>query len=795
MPSFSVSSLLTSLITFWQNIAIALKFPRLNVPPWLAFLAEKVILTFEGIKNLIPKLPDFDLRANLVFMGLGIPLLLDVLTLFFALPLFRAITHILDLAAGFGVTYVSIDMIYKKQINFLEIIGCVVCLIWLIGHCIYHFLKKKEEFTVKDATHELSKFYFDGIIPGYTEDLSLSEINMKLSRIMSTVQIVARVASPLETITLFGLSLLVFVVALVTVGAIDIDVTIPATVKLFLPYFLFPIASILLVLLVLKSTAPGAKLLLEIKKFIKRWGLRLLLLAFELLYIPIMSVLLYSFVPIKFECSEEGYVPMRIPSSNPYYLFIKHNLTCVNASVGNPQHTKNPLRLQKELALGFLEDVLAVNGGVILFVLGFIMVGVPVFWNVLVNINRDFVFEINVFGRTIEEKWMVLTTKLNTTGIFLFQKYTVKAAKWSVWLILSKLIIMILSAAGNNYYKYVVIALPVFYICMCVGTYIKWPYLFRLNNWLDFILYILNTIFTFFPVLACFNVNVDPKIVTYISLGVIAIPIISCILFLFCGSKPNEDDPTVWTQDIQDEIEALEIDQTMKQNQGVEAVMESMQSEMQEPNNVPYSDSESFSDSESSSRRNRSKHRSNRQKKGKAKNRRSSYFDEDEDYSTEYGDDDEDEDVPENEDMRALQEQYATFRIDEHQKAIQQMEKVEIEEGALNSIKDMRDGTAIKQFKVYKAILAVRFKNYYEMLDLIIDAQTIDYIIRFLNICSIFAAAAIGWYISALLSSTLDKQNKDVPLPDTSCVWSSYNQTSGTSFNMSECITILDLSK
>ncbi|EAY01011.1 hypothetical protein TVAG_154810 [Trichomonas vaginalis G3] len=732
------------------------------------------MLFFKYLWQLIPKVPTFDIRTSLVLMSIGIPFLLDILTVFFALPIFKAIFHILDLGAAFGISYLATLMLIPPKVNTFYILGIVLLSAYLIGRVLFHFFRKKEDFTVKDATRELSNFYFDGIIPNFTENLTLSEINQKLSSIMSTVQIVPKVAAPSTIFMLYCIFLLLIVVSLILLDVIKLDITIPPAVRLFLPYILLPFAVITFVLMFLKATEAGAKFLLSVKKFIKRWGLRLLLLAFELLYIPIMTGLMYNFVPVSVKCPQEGFIPIRIPSNSTFYQFETHYMTCVNQSTLENMSsfslaitTKlSKLRMRKELSLSFVQDILKVNGGIMLFTIAFIMIGIPAFWVATVNVNRDFVFGINVFGRTPEEKWAVLTTKLETTGIFLFQKYTVYAAKWSVWLILAKFIIMILSAIGNSYYTKLVVLLPIFYLCMAVATYLKWPYLCKLNNWLDFVLYIFNLIFALFPVLSGFNVIVPEKIVTIVSLAVLSIPAVSCVLFLFCVNKDNMDDPTLITKEVKEEIDRIEEERLEKLKQEAE---------------------------EAERAKNGRRSSAAKEKKPKSKILQGSSSkgddDEEEDFEEDYDDDNYDDDDYssgdysthyeksfERDNEQAFKAQFETVRYDEEfKRQMTELETVEIGEGWLNSIYDMKNNQLEKGFKVKKVILAMRFRKYYEMLDLIIDAQTIAKLVFFLNLSSVFACFAMGWFIRALLSTMIDHEiQTNVQIPADTCKWLEY---------------------
>ena len=306
MPAVSFTSVITSFVTFWQNIAISLRFPALNIPPWLSSIAENFLIFFKLLVSMIPKLPNFDIRTSLVYLSIVIPLSLDIFTIFFALPFWKAILHIFDLAAGFGFSYLLVSILIPVNFRLYPLLGSIFCLIYLIVRAIIHCVRKKEDFTIIDAAKALANFYFDGIMPNYEENMSLLEIDNKLKKSVSTIQIVAKVSSPVIIFLLYVCFLFLLLLALLLLDIIQIDIPFPAAVRLFVPYILVSLSSILFILMILKSNAPGAKFLLAIKQFLKRWGLRLLLLAFELLYIPILTGLMYNFVPIPVTCPGEN---------------------------------------------------------------------------------------------------------------------------------------------------------------------------------------------------------------------------------------------------------------------------------------------------------------------------------------------------------------------------------------------------------------------------------------------------------------------------------------------------------
>jgi hypothetical protein len=695
------------MVNFWQNCVLNISFPHLQLPNWLKTAIGFFIYFFSYILSLLPTLPDFDIRATLVITAVGLPFMLDVCTVWFTNPILTTIAHIIDLAASFFLLFYLVDGIFTGfgLINFI-IIG--ISVVWLILHFVWYQKNKFGELSYDGLGKELANYFLDGIMPGKVEKLTLAQINKILSKYMSTVQLVAEKAPIYIVIILFLISAAAIVSICIISGAIDVGREIPASVKIFLPYILTPLALICFVLGILKATDCGTRFILKFKQFIKRWGLRLLMLLLEILYIPVLTYLVDNIIPNRFTCPM-GTEPFIEYTNSTFYAFEKHVITCACLNGTDPNTTISEWRLYSDSSLLFVDDVLLVNGGTILFAIVFIMFGIPYLWIRLIKMNREFTFSTNVYGEDIESKWNNIANRLETTGIFLFQKYKIDDPNWSVWLLFAKFIILCINTVTAQFSMKLSALLPLYYIYLIIVTWYKKPYLFAANNFFDIILYFLNAIYSLLPIAASFGFNVTTNMISIISVALIIVPIISCILFLFCRQTMTEN-PTIITPELQEQI--LYNEEEEKAEKKRMKKMSKKGKRVERVRDDPNSYSESLSESDS-------------------------YYlktsEEEEEFAF------------------LVSELFTTNKIG-NSRVSQDWEndRVKIPEGGLESINDFYAGVKTPPFKVCHMMLARRFTDMYKIVDVIIDAQTINMLTKFFNIMVLFAAAAFGWYISAV---------------------------------------------
>ena len=115
---------------------------------------------------------------------------------------------------------------------------------------------------------------------------------------------------------------------------------------------------------------------------------------------------------------------------------------------------------------------------------------------------------------------------------------------------------------------------------------------------------------------------------------------------------------------------------------------------------------------------------------------------------------DEDSDIIINEDMYKIE----LGMLDTVEEAMEK-EGIKLE----NDDDEVEPCDAVKQteaFTINKRTLAMKMQAMYEMLDVIVDGSTIDFLLRTFNGSMLFAALAFGWYVGALLLRDEDSYSK-----------------------------------
>ena len=124
---------------FVDNYRNAMHSRYFKATSWLKSLLSCFNNLFFLLTQLSDKIPKFDLREQLVLIGIGLPFILDVVTWFMS-PLRDTILHIIDIAA-FGLFAFFLSRGIMGTFELTNTIVCIVCgLIFL--YKLYRFVKK-----------------------------------------------------------------------------------------------------------------------------------------------------------------------------------------------------------------------------------------------------------------------------------------------------------------------------------------------------------------------------------------------------------------------------------------------------------------------------------------------------------------------------------------------------------------------------------------------------------------------------------------------------------------------------
>lgn len=724
----SISTVFVSIFTYLQNLGSTINLPNFDFPPKVVEIYTSFLVFVKRIIALIPNLPDFDIRAQLMLLSLGIPILLDIVCVWFINPFRSVFFHLLDIA----VTICGVSTLVRAILNSFTF-GSKVLIILAV---VYAFMRiiisivrsKKKSIKMNDLANEIVLHYMTGIIPGLKTETTKKDLQNKIASFSKTVEIQKK-KNPL------WVSMLIFVIIIVaiivSIWAFDVfkiaGVELPLEVKVFLPYVVIPVGAILLIYFIMSLSNCGRSGIMAVKRFGKRWGLRLLMLALDMLYIPILTNLVSFFFPKKYSCGVGSYLQYeRSPSvsDNDLFYFVKHNATCSPCdSFLTNYSTKcskacsglSELRLNDELNLYFVDDVIKGFGGFILFNIIFVFIGIPLLWFVIFRRNRSFIKNVNIYGKTFEQKWKALVRRLQTTGIFLFSIYNYQNGTWSIVLFAVKFLVMIVSTISGRLLKNLFYLLPVIYLSFAIVIFLNKPYLYKINNILDVILYLLNLFFAIYPILKNNGITIKENALNILSIVLLILPFGAtfCLLFL-PHNNFMKDDPT-----LQEDAEAVEKERKKTHLKKNKKALKKLHDK--------YVEAAKMLDVNIVSRITES-------------NGNEFLYEIIDECNGDLGD------------LILIKPGYLDpIEVALERKKNQKGKEEDDEEDVPINLET--DEIPEGAFYVYKRMIAVRMTKMYKYLDIVLDGATIGLLTKILNFVVLFGAGAFGWYIAALIPS------------------------------------------
>lgn len=808
MPMISFSGIIMSCATFWQNIGISISFPEVPVPDSIKRIFTILQNFYNDILfNLIPKIPKFDKRAQLVILSLGLTIVLDVAIMWFVNPVWQTFIHLGDMVA-FGVLGYFMTTGLMLSFDTVSYIAIGVSVAWLLVRL---FFKMKEycgrENNLSNIADDLTRYYLNGIVPGVEKVDDLDVVNQRLQRYSGLIELIPQKPPCWILFLQFLFGCLFIVAGLWFSNVYQIPgITLPPIVAMFGQYICYIVGSFMLILFFLKLCECSRKVLFKIKKFIKRWGLRLLMLALDLLYIPILTSFVTQVTPVRTGCDRgymfhvnygtgrwdylenhshvcipcghtiednfNGYMDALINNTLPKFVEEHPNITnftlgFVNSSLNYDYPVmgddaifcnnmcyagKTLLMLEADSSLYWIKEVLQVNGGSILFTILFIMFGIPFLYRSLIKSNSSIMKDMKVFGNDEREKWRNAAIRLHTTGIFLFAEFMSVNVFWSVGVLFYKFIVMLLTTLTMSVNPFILFALPAVYLIMFIVLCRRRPHMNKFNNVLDGILYFLNFLYSFVPILALNGIRIPAKYLIPFSFAILVIPFISIAYFVIVSmcAKPTDDDPTV-IRKLSDE-ELAERAERIKANKRKRLGKRGKKGKKNKKNKKNQSDPFCLDDITESSDQpdayaappgypaynyngyNYNQYNANDQMM----------------YNQYNANVQQNNPLSLNINKPVIQLQNLA-EIDETDYLPEDYTTVTMEQ--IESINKFRhlSQEENKTFKVNKIVLAQRMTEMYDKFDLIIDGSTIGKLANFLTTAVLFSAGALGWFIAGMM--------------------------------------------
>ena len=553
----SWSSVISTIISYLQKLGVTVSLDDTNLPDDMKNIISTVYQFFKRVQSWIPLIPDFDLRAQLMLLALTLPFLLDIVFVWFINTISFTIMHLLDLVAfGVGTFFLTYSIIAGW--SFANISIMVVCFVFILLRIVFLFLtKSKNDVELYVIVDEICNYYMQGILPDKECELSFQELNMEIHKYSEITEIMPPKANLLHAYSYLAASFVFLFVGFWCLDAFPIPYDFPPIVSLFLTIICFPLGVVFFLSYALRLFHAGRVFLTKFKQFIRRWGFRLLMMALDLLYIPILSVLITLITPFYLGCPKDEYLYYQVKDeSNFLYPFINHTVTCIPCL---PVEYRSEfcdykcsgiseLRMKEAPNLLFVDDVLKMSTGLIVYTAVVIMVGLPYLWRYIIKRNYQYINRINVYGKTEERKYATLIHRLRSTGVFMFQDYKSKYVMWGVFLLGSKFILMLIEVLQETLATNLVFALPPYYLISFILHVTIRPFLYRFNTVLESIGEFMNLVFSIFTIFLFKGFTIPDYAILPISIVMLVVPVISVICLLFCegkeGTKRDLEDPT-----------------------------------------------------------------------------------------------------------------------------------------------------------------------------------------------------------------------------------------------------------
>ena len=752
----SLTQGIVSVITFLQNLGASANLPNVELPQEMRNIFQYVSKFLDTVLTIIPKIPAFDVRAQLMILCLAIPLVLDIVFVWFVSPFFDVLFHVFDLVTVVIVTMMITESIIQNLwtagAKFVIALG-LLYLVMRIGIRISQYRKKI--WKMSDLACSICNHYMAGIIPGVQTTMARDDLNEAISQFSRIVEIQVRPPT-----IFYIVSIVIVIVALLflsfwSVGLFPFMMTCPPAMSVFFPYVGFPFAAILIVAFIMSLTECGRRANLCLKRFAKRWGLRLLMLCLDLLYIPILTNLVTNCAATQMTCGEGKYLEYdRLPSlidPDPLFDFVNHSAKCVvcNQNMVSLRPAckaacsgAKEWRLIEAPNLLLIDDVLRILGGIMLYTVFAVMLGIPILWAYVIHRNRSFTHKINIYGATAHDKWRHIVHRMHTTGNFLFAYYKHDASYWSIFIFFVKIVVMVITTVAGRIWTPIIICLPIWYFIVVVVYAVKMPYLYKTNNILDIMLYTGNCIFAVIPVFAKYGYQMNSNVFLPLSIILVVIPVISLIVMICCKHRVYDiNDPTMSEKERKKQ----------KTKKGKETKEQKEERKKRQRKLSRHQRKTSIDDIEddmdeldvdvhrrASSPRRRSSMSPKKSARGKSPSRKE----------------------------REIADMEAAMNLTTRRRAhfIQEMkrevgddmgEMVTIEDGYMDTIEYARACERLNLnkspgFRVGQMLIMKRATHMYRTLDVVIDGSTIELLTETLKWAMLFASVAFGWYIGGL---------------------------------------------
>jgi hypothetical protein len=387
---------------------------------------------------------------------------------------------------------------------------------------------------------------------------SIDEISEALESFSDLVQIIPSEPSAGLTVVLFFLGVGLLFFGIWSVADFEIGtVRLPAAFSIWLPFCALPCGAVLVLVAILRLTECGRQFVTKAKRVMRRYGLRIILLLVQTLYIPIISLMVDLLLPERFTCGDGNYIRYTYDRESPFAPFVVRSFECTACMSANlsetcealchVDHATAPWRIQLDPGLLYVDDSIKPVGLIILYAFGAIVVGIPLLFWKIVSTNQTIVSELLVWGHDSHEKWDNVLARVSSSGVALFADFEYAHSKWSLLQLMTSLGVMLLSVMQDRLSKQFLYLFPVIYGLVCFWTCKQRPYRSPMNDILDGWLFFVLGLFTILPLVELNGIAVSGSVETGLMSTAVVCPFIA-FFSSFClktKDRVSDEDPTI----------------------------------------------------------------------------------------------------------------------------------------------------------------------------------------------------------------------------------------------------------
>lgn len=474
--------------------------------------------------------------------------------------------------------------------------------------------------------------------------------------------------------------------------------------------------------------------------------MKILLLVLGFLYLPLLRQVIPLFFYTDTPLFGNQYYHINTSELNTWYVFmVNHSYYYDNCSVrytddhdycGQMCTAQKIKRFPDNLLLRYKEDIVYPSIGLYIYGIVCVAVGIPLIWYLIIRKNKKIIKIINVFGNNVQDKYVSLSTKIHSTGVYFLFQYKFEKYGFVVFEYFFKLLDTLFVIYTSRYAPELSILRPLLYLYRLIRACRDPPFHYGICNLNEIVFSFGNLLFSVLPTITIYYPDFPPLIITITSILLLVLPIVSMVLFILCGSKNKKVEAMDWTieEPIKPEIEQerlITIQNIIKNNHNhPNEQLRKLRNEMRDP--------------ESDSPKVNSPTTSSHYPYGSAND------------SSTLGSPNVDSPkisspTPKISPEEEAKNLFPDWDFEQDQKKVKRYEILSIN-GFLhnnNGKEELIDNESNgRTFKLNSRISARKLNLMYNMLDVVLDAATISMLINFLHFGLIIGGVAFGWYLS-----------------------------------------------